>query len=139
MKYPGNTNRVATPCISLQLPPTKSPTVPSNQKSTSESAVPLSFLQALAAPEFDPAQLLVFGPAVAVVVFLFVKEIIVPGPAYARETAENERLQKVIESVIPLAQEMVAAAKQNSAALEDVVEVLERVTETLTEARNPRA
>ncbi|MEV4454499.1 hypothetical protein [Microbispora sp. NPDC049633] len=98
------------------------------------------------AQEFDPAQLVVFGPVVGAILALFIWEWVVPGPTHRRVIKDNERLQRsndrmqrTIEKVVPLAQGMVEAAKKNSAALEDVVDVLEKVTHALDEARSPKS
>lgn len=82
------------------------------------------------------------GPLAGLVLNLFITERIVPGPAYRRVVnenkrlaAENSRLTRRIEEVIPLAKGAVEAARINAVAFTDLVKTLESVQQLLTEAK----
>lgn len=75
-------------------------------------------------PSNPAAALLVFGPVGAVILMLFIYEIVVSGRAHKRELDENARLREIVETVIPLAQTMTELCGK-------AIEVLDKNTEVL--------
>jgi hypothetical protein len=88
---------------------------------------------------------LVLGPIAAFIFAVFVVEIVVSGKAYRREVDENKRLRLLTEKVVPLAEQMVATARdlvqttQNSiAAQATTTDVLEDVLDLFQNDETPR-
>lgn len=96
--------------------------------------------QLIAAAPADPGALsvnnpLVLGPIAAFIFTIFITEIVVSGKAYRREVAENERLRRLTEQVIPLAENMVKTTAEQVEVTKNVTRVLDQVVDLMRERR----
>jgi hypothetical protein len=74
---------------------------------------------------------LVLGPIAAFIFAVFVTEVVVSGKAYRREVEENKRLRTLTERVVPLAEQMVIAARDLIQTTRDSITSQATVTDVL--------
>lgn len=89
----------------------------------------------VSASDLGLANPLVLGPLAAFVFAVFVFEIVVPGKAYKREVAENERLRELTNTIIPVAEEMVAVSKKMVEVMDTNTRGLERILDFMRDQK----